>query len=345
MTTPSPVSKEPRPDSEEMLAMLAAVDLFEMLTYEELKFVLAMGKMHRLEQGEYLFHPGDPADRVHVLMGGTIEVIRPTPDSSEPMPVAYITPGEAIGDMALFTHNTRRSAGRAPEFADVFTLSRSDFEAVTRMVPNYGLTIAETFAQRLHEFITDMRRRQRRKELAGKLEFFDLPTVVQTLVSARQTGLLTIGDGVAEPFAEVVLLDGRVDRARCGILEGEEAFYQLFQSDDQSEFFFRTVEDPDPDIISMVRISRSAMSLLMEAMRLIDEFPGVRARLPDPEKKLKAQSRSLEWKDGATAFIAQQVLDRLRNAKPIEDLINVVPCSTFTLYRVAAELFESGQIG
>jgi hypothetical protein len=44
-------------------------------------------------------------------------------------------------------------------------------------------------------------------------------------------------------------------------------------------------------------------------------------------------------------MIAQQVLDRLRNAKPLENLVNVVPCSTFTLYRVAAELFESGQIG
>jgi CRP-like cAMP-binding protein len=345
MNTTPVTSWEPPPEPDEMLAILAALDLFEMLSYTQLKFVLGVGKTYRLERDDYLFKAGDPPDSVHVVMGGAIEVLRATADSPDPIPVAYITAGEAIGDTALFTGNPRRSAGRVPEYADIFTLRLTDFQELTRAVPGYGLKIAAAFACRLDDFIKNMRARKRRKELAGKLEFFDLPTVIQTLVTAKQTGLLTIGDGTSKPFAEVLLLDGAVNRARCGILEGEEAFYQLFQSDGKSEFFFRTVDEPNPDDVSMVRIHNSAMNLLMEAMRLIDEFPLVCGRLPDPDKPYKALARTLEWEDGATFMIAQQVLDRLRNAKPLENLVNVVPCSTFTLYRVAVELFESGQIG
>jgi hypothetical protein len=39
------------------------------------------------------------------------------------------------------------------------------------------------------------------------------------------------------------------------------------------------------------------------------------------------------------------VLAKLRDPQPIAALVDQVPCSTFTLYRVAADLFESGQIG
>jgi len=128
------------------------------------------------------------------------------------------------------------------------------------------------------------------------------------------------------------------------MLEGAEAVYQLFHNDDKGEFFFRTVQEPDLDSISTIRIPLSAINLLMEAMRLVDELPAVRRRLPDPDKPYQAQTPHLEWEDGATITIAQQVMGKLREPRAIAELIDEVPCSAFTLYRVAAELWESQQI-
>jgi len=339
------VGQHPAPTSAQMIEVLKGVDLFDMLADKDLERVIAAGEKRRLEQGEYLFKAGDPPDSVHVLIAGAIEVVRSTPDSPEPVPVAYISPGEAIGDMGIFTQTPRRSAGRAPEFADVLTLGPPVFEELSSTVPGYGLGIAAVFARRLEGFIKHMREQKRRKELSGKLKYFDLPTVVQTLVTARQTGVLTITDDDRHTYAEVLLRDGAVDRARCGVLEGREAFYQLFHHDDHGEFFFRTVREPNPANISDIRISLSAMNLLLEAMRLIDELPAVRARLPDPDKPYKALTETLQWNDDASAPIAQAVLDRLRDPTPLPDLIDHVPCNAFTLYRIAAELFEGGQIG
>lgn len=338
-------SQHPAPTSAKMMDVLKGVDLFDMLSDEDLQRVIAAGEVRRLEQGEYLFNAGDPPDSVHVLLAGAIEVVRSTPDSAEPVPVAYISPGEAIGDMGVFTQTPRRSAGRAPEFADVLTLRPPVLEELAGTVPGYGLAIASVFARRLEGFIKHMREQKRRKELSGKLKYFDLPTVVQTLVTARQTGVLTITDDDRRTYAEVLLRDGAVDRARCGVLEGREAFYQLFHHDDHGEFFFRTVREPDPLSISKIRISLSAMNLLLEAMRLIDELPSVRARLPDPEKPFQARTERLQWKDDKTRDIAQAVFARLRQPRPLADLIDDVPCNAFTLYRIAAELYEGGQIG
>ena len=339
------MSEQPAISPAETTQVLRGVDLFDMLSDGDLERVIAAGQKRRLGAGDYLFQAGDPPDSIHVVLAGAIEVVRSTPDNPKPTPVAYISPGEAIGDMGLFTGTARRSAGRAPEFADILTLTRPVFEQLTRSIPGYGLQIATVFARRLEAFINHMRGQTRRKELSGKLKFFDLPTVVQTLVTSNQTGVLTITGDDHKTYAEVLLRDGTVERARCGLVEGEEAFYQLFQTDDDGEFFFRTVQEPNPESISQIAISVSAMNLLMEAMRLVDELPSMRRRLPDPKKPYQARTDNLRWEEDDTIAIAHEVLAKLRNPHPIADLIGKVPCSTFTLYRVAAELFETEQIG
>lgn len=345
MKTTPVESQQSTPTNAEIIYVLADLDLFDTLSYANLERLIAAGQQRRLEQGDYLFRAGDPPDSVHVLLAGAIEVARSTPDNPEPTSVVYLAfPGETIGDMALFTRSPRTSAGRAPEFADVLTLGLPVIEELTRTVPGYGLTLATVFARRLEGCIRHGRRQKRRRELSGKLRFFDLATVVQTLVAARLTGVLTLVDDEGKTYGQLLLLDGSVDRARCGILEGAEAVHQLFHYDDDGEFFFRTEQEPDPESISKIRISLTATHLLLESMRLMDEFPSVRRRLPDPEKPYQARTQNLQWEDDSTVTIAQEVLAKLREPRAIADLINHVPCNAFTLYRIAAELWESDQI-
>ena len=90
---------------------------------------------------------------------------------------------------------------------------------------------------------------------------------------------LTIGESVAsdlaalaeETVAEVVMIEGSIERARTGRLEGEDAFYEIFQSRDEGRFFFRTVAEPDADSVSKMPIHPTAINLLMEAARRTEE--------------------------------------------------------------------------
>ena len=261
----------------EVARALRGVEFFESLSADDLKKFAEAGKVMTLGPGDILFSPGDSGSRVHLILDGAIEITRAGPDSPEPVAVAYLTPGELIGDMALLTGTRRRSGARVPEMASVWTLDRDTFERITETIPSYGMLVAKIFARRLEDFIKHMRRQhQRRRELTGHLRYFDMPTVVQTLVSSNQTGILTITDGDGETFAEVLLREGEVARARRGALQGEEAFYEIFASPKEGEFHFRTVAFPDTDGISKVEITRMPMSLLMEAMRLADELAEIR---------------------------------------------------------------------
>jgi CRP-like cAMP-binding protein len=323
---------------------LRNLELFEMLPDDDLKKLISEGTLEGLGSGKLLFDAGDPGDRIHVILEGALEIIRATPDHPERVPVAYLSPGEIIGDMALLTGTLRRSGGRVPEKLAVWTLTRKAFENFAGEMPGYWRAIAKVFARRHETFITHVRQEKRRKELSGRLEFFDLPTVVQTLVSANQTGVLTVVDDHGDTFAEVVLVNGAVERARSGMLEGEDAFYEIFLAGIQGQFFFRTMANPNPDSISETAISRGTITLLMEALRLVDELPAVRNRLPDPDKAYVSQTDEVEWSEEDTAEAATLIFNHLRTPMKLERLTGKVPCSTFTLHEIAATLFQTDQI-
>lgn len=328
----------------EVCRALARVDLFESLSEEDLIRFVKAGKVRDYKRGTMLFRRGDAADRIHLILDGAIEIVRPTPDHAEPVPVAYLSPGELIGDMALFTGTQRRSGGRIPETARIWTLTRKSFHRIAEGISGHGIELAHVFARRLEDFISRMRRQSRRMELAGHLRHFDMPTVVQTLVSSSQTGVLTVTDGAGENYAEVLLIDGAISRARCGVREGEEAFFEMFLAGENAEFVFHALPEPDADAVSKVAIAVPAMGLLMEAMRLVDELAAFRERLPEPERTLHKNTEELDWTDDKTEPLAQNVFALLEKPQSMAEVGEHVDCTTFALYEVVANLYESKQI-
>ncbi len=339
--------------SEEIKEVLRSVDLFEYIDEEKLLDIADAGEVEVLERGRTLFRHGDPSDRIFLLMDGAIEIVRTMTDGSEPVPVAYITPGELVGDMAIFTGTPRSSDARVPEIAMVWTLKRNAYEEIAETIPGYGMHLAKMFAIRMQELITHMRRQSQRKELSGKLCHFDMPTVVQTLVNAKQNGLLSFMDDEGKTFAEVMLANGCIDRAWCGVLHGAEAFTEIFLYRNEGEFTYRSAQDLDPDAISDVAIAMPAQHLLMEAMRRADELARLLEELPDPKHSFEATTTSLKWnpteddeaednaEDEAVALV---VLRLLRSPRQLEGLNELVPCSSYALYRAAQILINSGQI-
>jgi CRP-like cAMP-binding protein len=323
---------------------LRNAEIFEMMAEGDLERLIRAGRVTHLGPGSVLFEAGDPSDRIHVVLEGALEILRATPDHPDRVPVAYVSPGEIIGDMALMTGTPRKSGSRVPEKLVVWTLTRKSFEEVAGGIDGYWRSLTKVYARRLEQFITRMRRQARRKELSGKLAYFDLPTVVQTLVTAKQTGILTLMDDEQETIAEVLLCDGTVERARTGPLEGEEAFYEIFLTGDEGRFFFRTVPDPDLDSVSRVPIHPTAINLLMEAVRRVDELAALRERLPDPDKAYVARTHEVEWPEERTAELAQRIVTLLQTPRKLSGVARRVPASTFSVYEVAVALHESEQI-
>ncbi len=330
---------------QEIIDALRNTELFEMLSEAMVRETAAAGQIQEYQRGEYLFRTREASDCVHLLLDGAIEIVRSTAESPEPVPVAYITPGELIGDMALFTGSPRRSDGRVPEYARVWSLTRAQFDQLARDIPDYGMELTRMFARRLQDMITHMRRQARRRELTGKLRYFDMPTVVQTLINSGQTGLLAMVNDTQEIFAQVLLRGGQVDRARCAGLEGEEAFHEIFLHRDDGEFYFRSQAESDPDSVSAVEIAVPTVHLMMEAMRRADELAEIKHQLQADTKVYGAMTKKLKWDDDCTLDIAKAILVALKQDRLLDEVCGGTTCSSFTFYRVAAQLHASGQIG
>ena len=339
------MARRKRSHEKTLEANLAAAEIFSELDDADLKRVAAAGRIEKPTRGEILFEAGDPSDRIHLVLDGAIEILRETPEQQGPVPVAYLTRGEMIGDMALLTGSPRRSSARVPEGARLWTLRREEFDPLAASIEGLGFHLAKVFAHRLEEIIYHHRPHERPKELAGRLEHFDLPTVIQTLASSSQTGVFTIFDEDRTTWAELLFRDGEIRRAHCGPLEGEDAFYEIFVRAPDGEFAFRASRDPNAEAISDQGIEKGAAGLLMEAMRLVDEVARLREQLPAPPRRLKTRTTSLTWDDPATADVVRGILTELREPGRIEDLVGALPCSTHTLYQVAAQLYDAEHIG
>ena len=82
--------------------------------------------------------------------------------------------------------------------------------------------------------------------------------------------------------AELFFFHGNIARARYRQLAGDDAVFQLFQSPIEGEFSFTGRDVREEDV--QTEISMPAISLLMESVRMSDELPMLKERLPNEER-------------------------------------------------------------
>ena len=84
------------------------------------------------EPGETIFELGDVGDRLYVVQGGSVEVVR------EGNRLAILSKGEYFGEMALLADVPRNATVRALEPTDVLAVSKGDFAKLLAGFPELG---------------------------------------------------------------------------------------------------------------------------------------------------------------------------------------------------------------
>ena len=190
-------------------AFLKASDLFENQPEEFLRAVLAQGRVLEFGPGAVVFRQGDQGDCLYIVKTGVLEILAAPADGSEPVPRRL--PGHRRSD---------RRAGAAHRVAahrDA-ALARAGRAVHPREggLPGPHGDAAELLAEPLPRARPAPRGhdpegpRASTKQLQGNLRFFDLATVIQTLIGSHQTGSLTIVPG-----------GGQAERRRDLLLQGE----------------------------------------------------------------------------------------------------------------------------
>jgi CRP-like cAMP-binding protein len=111
----------------------------------------AAGERRTFNAGDELMRQGAEADSMYVILSGKVSVVREHPDLSSPIVLAFLGPGEIVGEMGLLDGEARSATVDAVE--DTITMEVSK-EALTRSVlahPDLYGALVKVLSRRLRD--------------------------------------------------------------------------------------------------------------------------------------------------------------------------------------------------
>lgn len=243
---------------------LKTQSIFQILDMYELESLSGLFSEIICGPGHIIFSEGDRSDGLYVIKSGSVAVLK---GKAPPKVIAYLTAGECFGEMAVVQDTPRTATIRVPEGAAVLRLPTDALRDVTRKFPAISDKIQDIIHKR-EAAATNFKP----PGLQGNLAFFDLPTVIQTVVGSRQNGILSLFGRGGRTVGRVVLKKSMIAAAMFDHLQGEYALYELMNSSDPLDFSFEPGETDDSTDDPHVS-RRPPHMLLIEGARRADELP------------------------------------------------------------------------
>jgi CRP-like cAMP-binding protein len=136
-------------------AFLGNVALFRELAPAEMARIAAHTRQLRVERGHTLFHRGDPATGMYVIVYGRVKLAFTSPRGDEKV-VDILGPGQSFGDAVMFLERDHIVGGQALEDSLLLFVARSAvFEELERD-PSFARRIIGGLAKRLHHRVIDL---------------------------------------------------------------------------------------------------------------------------------------------------------------------------------------------
>jgi len=122
--------------------------LFRGLPEAELRRLVAVARLRRFRRGQVVFHRGDPADSLHLVLKGRFAA-RVVTQRTDNVVVAIHGPGEAFGELALVDPVPRSTTVTAVETGETLAIGREDFDRMRREYPEVNDVLVQLLAARL----------------------------------------------------------------------------------------------------------------------------------------------------------------------------------------------------
>jgi hypothetical protein len=179
--------------------------------------------------------------------------------------------------------------------------------------------------------------------LAGDLEVFGLPTLLQTLEQTQATGLLTLKDGKGTEIGGVAFEGGKVRGAAFGALRGTDAFHQLLERPAAATFGFARAASLRPEDVNLAT-PQPVMGLLLEGMRRYDELQRSAALVPDGARLRPTGSKPSRLAQEDDPKLLSAVWTRVSRGATATECENVAATDAFRVRRLLVHWVEEGSL-
>jgi CRP/FNR family cyclic AMP-dependent transcriptional regulator len=132
-------------------SLLLKVPLFANLERDDLKSILDLAKIRKVDRGALIFQQGEKGDSLFLVLEGRVKAVLLGQDGREVI-LAYLEPGELVGEMALFDPEEERSATVfAATDCTLLSLSGRHFMSFLSKKPSVAITLLRSLTRRLKE--------------------------------------------------------------------------------------------------------------------------------------------------------------------------------------------------
>jgi CRP-like cAMP-binding protein len=105
-------------------------------------------RRRRFRRNEVIFHQGDLADSLQVVVSGAVKIVLPSPDGDEAI-ITSLRPGEFFGELALLDGAPRSTTATALEPTETLALPREDFLRLLASDPRLVQALLHALAEEL----------------------------------------------------------------------------------------------------------------------------------------------------------------------------------------------------
>lgn len=125
------------------------VPILRGLTEQERRQTLAAAPRRKFPRGQIVFHTGDPADAMFVILLGRVAV-RVITDLGDTVTLAVLGPGDSFGELALFrSHHRRTATVTTLEPTELIRLEAAQVATLRRAHPAINDLLLEVMARQV----------------------------------------------------------------------------------------------------------------------------------------------------------------------------------------------------
>ncbi|MBI4027128.1 MAG: cyclic nucleotide-binding domain-containing protein, partial [Verrucomicrobia bacterium] len=311
---------------------------------KEFEKIVKEGQLMQCGPDTIVYLQGEASDSFYVINDGTVEIVVADDQGENPVPITYLSKGDLFGEIGMLIDAPRTASVRVPDSATLLRFDHDAFDRLISTIPSFGHFLAMQLAKRLHKTTLQLHFYSNVRELSGSLDFFDLPTIFQTISLSQQHGVMHVFNLTSEIMGEFAFAHGSPISARFKNLYGMEALLQLFLVTPKANFGFARASEP-PVVESPMKIP-SVNEFTMNAVHLKDEMMVLEEKLKlSEERPIKRVHARLEWRDIELQNCAKEMWQALiKEPKPFKQLAETLSYCRYNLLRVLDRLFETGQL-
>lgn len=177
--------------------------------------------------------------------------------------------------------------------------------------------------------------------LTGELEFFGLPSILQSLNEMRASGMLTLRTKQGLAASKLVFVDGKFINAQAGHIRGTDALYQTLERPIAGTFAF--VPYP-PEKMKSENQPLDIMGLLLEGVRRHDELQTMIAMVPDGMKLTKTSVKPTPHEDENDPTLVREVWMSAASGITVAECESKVATDSYRIRRLISQWLEQGAL-